>query len=551
VAGAAPAKRATAEAAAETVDWRVPPSAHPPATRSFLEAYRAGDLAEHFRRPADDLAGALAAPRPVDRPALVGALRAGAERWGARPAQRRALERLAHPESRVVVTGQQVGWLLGPVYTLSKAVTAVRLAQRLDAPERPVVPVFWMATQDHDVAEMDHAWVLGRDERLHRLHLPLRSGPAVGRAALDPAWIEAALGHLRAIDTADGHGGPHLDDVVALLADAAEGAARWSDAFARLVTALLGDQGMLVLDPLDPEVARLWRPLLDRELDDPEVSADHVRHGGARLEARGWSAQLGRGEGASNLFVERPRGPSRELLRRDGDGWRVGHAHVTRAELGAWLDADPTAVTPAAGLRPVLQDAVLPSAVFVVGPGELRYLAQLRGVYDEHGVEMPLIWPRASVTVLQPPVRRILERHGLDWRAVQRDPRRAHCDLALRLHGHADAFNAALALVEREAGELIEHVRGIDPTLERSVRQGRRHLDRTLVTLREKASHALARRDDELRAQFRRLEAHLRPNGGLQERVLSPFTFFLTLGVEAVRDGFLELPPEGEHVLTF
>jgi uncharacterized protein YllA (UPF0747 family) len=71
------------------------------------------------------------------------------------------------------------------------------------------------------------------------------------------------------------------------------------------------------------------------------------------------------------------------------------------------------------------------------------------------------------------------------------------------------------------------------------------------VTLREKASHALARRDDELRGQFQRLEAHLRPNGGLQERVLSPFTFFLTLGVEAVRDAFLGLPPEGDHALTF
>lgn len=533
------------------VDWRVPTSTQSPAARTFIEAYRAGDLVEHFPRAADDVEGALAVSRPVDRAALVSALRSSAERWGARPAQLAALERLAHPASRVVVTGQQVGWLLGPTYTLSKAVTALRLAQTLDEPDRPVVPVFWMATQDHDVAEMDHAWVLGRDERLHRLHLPLRAGPAVGRAALDPAWVEAGLGHLRAIDMADGHGGPHLEDVVGLLADATAGAPRWSDAFARLLTRLLGDQGLLVLDPLDPEVARLWRPLLDREIEDPEVSAAHIRHGGARLEARGWSAQLGRGEGASNLFVERPRGHARELLRRDADGWRVGNARVRREDLAAWLDHDPTAVTPAAGLRPVLQDAVLPSAVFVAGPGELRYLAQLRGVYEQHGVPMPLVHPRASVTVLQPPVRRILQRHGLDWREVQRDPRRAHCDLALKLHGHGDAFAAALGVIEREAATMLARVDGIDPTLERSVRKGRRHLDRTLVTLREKASHALARRDDELRGQFQRLEAHLRPNGGLQERVLSPFTFFLTLGVEAVRDGFLGLPPEGDHVLTF
>jgi len=208
-------------------------------------------------------------------------------------------------------------------------------------------------------------------------------------------------------------------------------------------------------------------------------------------------------------------------------------------------------VTPAAGLRPVLQDAVLPSVVFVAGPGELRYLAQLRGVYEQHGVPMPLVWPRVSATVLQPPVRRILERHGLDWRVVQRDPWHAHCELALALHGHADAFAVALATVEGGTDRLLTEIDAIDPTLERSVRKGRRHLERTLVTLREKTASALARRDDQLRRQFGRLEAHLRPNGGLQERVLSPFTFFLTLGVEPVRDAFLTLPPEGDHALTF
>lgn len=529
----------------------MPHPAPPAAPRSFLAAYRAGELSDLFPRAPADVEGALALPRDVDRAALVAALHAAHERWGARPAQRVALEKLAHPASRVVVTGQQVGWLLGPTYTLSKAVTAVRLAQRHDRPERPVVSVFWMATQDHDVAEMDHAWVLGRDERLHRLHLPVRSGPAVGRAALDPAWVEAALGHLRAIDQADGRGGPHLEDVVELLAQAADGVPRWSDAFARLLGRLLGDQGLLLLDPLDPAVARLWRPQLELELDAPEASAGHVRQGAARLEARGWSAQLGRAEGASNLFAERPRGTSRELLRRDGAGWRLGHAAVALDDLRTWLDHDPTSVTPAAGLRPVLQDAILPSAVFVAGPGELRYLAQLRGVYEQHGIPMPLVWPRASVTVLQPPVRRILERHGLDWRAVMADPSRAHCDLALRVHGHADAFVAGLAAIEREAEALVGRVGAIDPTLERSVRKGRRHLDRTLVGLREKAAQALARRDDDLRRQFARLEAHLRPNGGLQERVLSPFTFFLTLGVEPVRDAFLTVEPEGDHVLAF
>lgn len=471
------------------------------------------------------------------------------DRWGMRPGQAAALERLAHPASRVVVTGQQIGWLLGPSYTLSKASTAVALARALDRPERPVVPIFWMATQDHDAAEIDHAWILGRDEQLHRLQLAMRTGPAVGRARLDPAQVSAAVDHLRVIDRADGRGGPHLDAVTDLLSSAAAGVEHWSDAFARLLGALFGDAGLLPLDPLEPAVARLWGPQLERELADPEASAEQVRLGAARLEARGYAAQLGRAVGASNLFVERGRGHPRELLRRDGAQWRVGTAPVELDEVRAWLAHDPTAVTPAAGLRPMLQDALLPTAVFVVGPGELRYLAQLRGVYEHHGLSMPLIWPRATATVLQPPVRRILERYEVDWRAFQADPERVRAEVALRVHQHADAFAHAAQRIEAEAAVLLERVRGIDATLERSVLKGERQFERALLTLREKAARALARRDTTLRAQFQRLEAHLCPNGGLQERVLSPFSFFLTLGPSAVRDAFLALPAEGEHAI--
>ncbi len=519
-----------------------------------MDAYRDGQLAEAFALPAGDLAGGLAVAHDIDRPRLAARLRAGHARWGLRPAQARSLDRLAHPEARVVVTGQQVGWLLGPTYTLSKAVTAVRLAAQLDREERPVVPVFWMATQDHDVAEIDHAWVLGRDEHLHQLRLPLPIGPAVGRADVDPAWFETTIAQLRAIDFGDGHGGPHVDDVARWFEAAAAVPGterpRWSDVFARLMTALLGDQGLVLLDPLDPDVARLWRPMLDRELERPEASAGRVREAGHRLEDLGWAPQLGRAEGATNLFVERDGGP-RELLRVEADGLRVGTSAVTVADLHALLDEDPTAVTPAAGLRPVAQDAILPTAAFVVGPGELRYLAQLRGVYDLHDVPMPLAWPRASATVLQPPVRRICERFGLDWRTVQRDPQGVLCELALQRHGHADAFAGALSLIEREAAVLLDRVDGIDPTLRRSVANGRHHLERTVLTLRDKTAHALARQDDELRRQFARLEAHLRPNGGLQERVLSPFSFFLTLGVAPVRDAFLSLAPTGDQALEF
>jgi bacillithiol synthase len=383
---------------------------------------------------------------------------------------------------------------------------------------------------------------------VHKIGAPIPAGPAVGRTRLDPAWIDDTVAALRAIDG----DGPHADAVERLLREAAADAPRWSDAFAKVLLALLGHRGLLVLDPLAPDVAALGRPFIERELERPDVTPFAVNDSGERLQAIGWAPQLTRADGATNLFVERPGGGPRTLLRMAGDGvFLLDDRRVDVATLRGWLDDDPTALTPAAGLRPVLQDALLPTAVFVVGPGELRYLAQLRGVYAAHDVAMPLVWPRMSATVLQPPVRRILERHGLDWREVMNDPGAAECQLQLERHGHADSFAFALASIERDVGRLLAHVDAVDPTLAGAVHRGRHHLERTVLTLREKSALALARRDGDTRRQFERLRAHLRPNGGLQERVVSPFSFFLTLGVESVRDAFLALPPEGDHAIEF
>ncbi len=523
------------------------PSHSAAAPLTFLDAYHAGALGDAFALAPGDVAAALEVPRAVDRVALVAALRQRHDAWGMLGVAEPSLRKLAHPEARVVVAGQQIGWLLGPTFVLSKAVTAIALARRLDSAERPVVPVFWMATQDHDVEEMDHAWLLGRDERLTRLTLPMPRGPAVGRARLDPAVVARTASALRSLDGA----GPHAADVEALLCAACQGSKTWTDGFAKLLLALLGEAGLVMVDPLDPGIARLWRRALERELDDPGASAAVVNAAGARLAERGWQPLLGRGDDASNLFVEPPGGGSRTLLRHRAGALYLHGERVESATLRAYLDTDPTSVTPAAGLRPVLQDLLLPTAAFVVGPGELRYLAQLRPVYQAHGVPMPLVWPRATVTLLQPPVRRILARHELGWRAVQADPQRVACELQLRRHGYADAAASALASVEREFDALLRSTAVLDPTLEGAVQRGRHHLERTVMTLREKTGRALVRQDSEVQRQFQRLRAHLRPNGGLQERVLSPFSFFLTLGVAAVRDAFLTIEPEGDQALTF
>lgn len=520
-----------------------------PRSPDFLDLYRAGELRDHFAVPAGDVAAARAQPRPVDRAALTDALRRYAVDRGAPRATLDAIERLGHPAARAVVTGQQTGLLLGPAYTLAKAATAIALARRLDRPDAPVVPVFWLASQDHDTAEIDHAHLLDLEEELRRIAVPLPPEVPAGRIPFGPEALEPVRRELTGIPAVEAH----REEVLALLAEAAAGASAYADLFGGLLVRLLGDAGLVPFDPMQPDAARLLAPVLARELHDPRPGVEEVRRAGERLAARGLEPQLGRGEGATNLFLEEDEAglPRRRLLRFDGRRYHTSERSYEPDELRERLEADPCALTPAAGLRPVVQDATLPTLATVVGPGELRYLAQLRGVYEHHGVAMPLMWPRATATVLEPPARRILERYDLSAAAFARAPEAVEEEVLLRLHGHAERFEAELERLATLGDALRDEVAGIDPTLVGSAERGEAIVRRTVELLREKAARALRERDATARRQFGRLRAHLVPNGVPQERFLSPFSFFLKLGIRPVVDAFLALPPEGDHEIRF
>jgi bacillithiol biosynthesis cysteine-adding enzyme BshC len=509
----------------------------------FETAYASHALSHLFALAPQDTRSALEQPRPVDRRVLAAALRRQAEKLGAPEAVFGNLERLEHSESRVVVTGQQTGLLLGPLYTLSKAVSAIALAKRLNTQERPVVPVFWLASQDADSFEIDHAYLLDLNEQLHRLSLPLPEGVPAGRVVLTGTWFERLVGDLNAF-----HGpAAHRAEVTELLRRTAARAETFADWFGAILYELLGDEGLVVLNPLEPGLARLFSPVLAAELEEPLRSGAAINAAGDTLRALGYTPQLGRAAGATNLFLEED--GQRRLLRFDGRCFWADAGCYSRDELLARLAADPACLTPAAGLRPVTQDAALPTTATVVGPGELRYFAQLKGVYEQHGVAMPLIWPRMTATVLEPPVARLLEKFGVSAAEVQRDFGGVRDRVLLGLHGHKLAFDNRLKALKNLSGSLCAHVSEIDPTLANTVTRAEADLREIFARLEVKSAAALADRDDIYTRQFGRLQAHLLPGGTPQERCLSPFSFFLKFGVAGVMAALLALPAEGDHEL--
>lgn len=464
--------------------------------------------------------------------ALAAAMLAYAERIAPPTTQqRRNLQRLAGG-AQAVVAGQQAGLLTGPAYAVHKAADAALLAAELSRGGQDAVPVFWIASQDHDTAEVCWATLMGHDGTLRRLELPLPAGVPVGRVAWQPDWTEMLAQEIAALD----YPAAHREAGIALLRRAAGGS--YADTFARLMQELLGDSGLLLFDPMAPELAPFFKEGLRRELSDPFRGPESIEEAAREQLSRGVTPALRRAEGSTNLFLEED--GQRRLLRASPGGLSAGREYAV-AELLDILEADPARITPAAGLRPALQVGVLPTAALVVGPGEQAYLSQLEGVFAAHGLSMPPLHTRLSVTWLEPPIARILARYGLSAAEFTRDPEGS---LGAALAARSEAareLEQALARAEAAISDVSGQLVALDPGLRRSGERLRGSWEKRARRLQGQARRALLQQQGTGEAQFGRLSAALLPFGKPQERELSFFSLLLGHGRAPLR-ALLALP---------
>ncbi len=484
----------------------------------------------------EDLPTVLQAPKSAPRALLSAGLLAYLKRMGAPQASLEAARQLAHPNSRVIVSGQQAGLLTGPAYTFYKAHSALKLAKEHSTPDCPVVAVFWVASQDHDTDEVRSTELLDFDERVYPLSLELPPAHPAGRIPFTPYFAQVK-GLLEAF------GG--LPEMRERILQALEGDWSYGEAFARLMLAFLGEQGLVVFDPMAPELAPLFAPALRHELANPLASSEAINQSAEAMKKAGLEVALGRGEGATNLFLE-GLDLVRRLLRFHNGRFEDGLATYSQADLLEVLDSSPSRITPAAGLRPVLQDTVLPTAGFVVGPGELKYVAELGGVYRLHGLQHPAVIRRMGLTILEPPIQRILEKYGLEAWAFQANP--------------DERFKQALAEQDEQVQKLRQHLSRIgaefeqiqallhDPTLTRPRHRAQVRVQHELSRLERKILDTALRKENTTGAQFARLQRHLVPQGP-QERHY-PFLMYLLKHGTYVLDRLLELPATGNHTVV-
>jgi len=449
-----------------------------------------------------------------DRERLVEALL----RQQAQPAAQAQARRLLDPHSVAIVTGQQAVIFGGPLLVLYKALAARRLARELEARRgAPVVPVFWVASDDHDFEEIRSLELLDAAGCLRTLRYSPGSEPAglpAARIVFDQS-LGALLDELRQVLPPS----PSRDEVLDALAQCYRAGATISDAFAAWLQRLLPD--IVVIDPADQELKTLMRPALQREIEQASPTSRLAAQVGPRLAAAGYPQQVQVRAGFLNLFLVE-QGERRALALQDGQVEVRGRdARLTLDEALCELQRRPVDWSPGALLRPLAQDLLLPTAAYVGGPAEIAYHAQIGPAYADFGIPRPALVARPSLTLVDGTQARALQAEHVTLRELQGDIEALVARLAHAAHPQVEgAFESARHALDERLRALAEVLAEIDPTLRAAAEGTRGRTLHQLEGLHEKATRALKKRDETRAQRLRRAQAALFPGGELQERRL-------------------------------
>jgi bacillithiol biosynthesis cysteine-adding enzyme BshC len=456
----------------------------------------------------------------VNRDAVGDALAAMNRHWGAGEETLKNIESLREHDTIAVVSGQQAGLFTGPLYTVYKALSAVKLAGCLQQRGTKAVPVFWIAAEDHDFAEVAKAEFIGRDCQLKSVEVSTalhREGQPVGRVTLDDSIDKVVDELFELLPNSE-----FAADMKALVKNAWQPGRGYVESFARMMTGLLGRYGLIFLDPLDPQLKRLAAPLYSEAARRaPEIAAA-IEQRSSELESAGYHAQVLATTNSFPLFLHDEQGGRHAVVRVESGKYKTKDVEqeYTAEELASMALQNPERFSPNVTLRAVVQDYLLPTIAYHGGAAEIAYFAQTAEVYRVLERPATPILPRSSLTMIERHTGRGLERYGLTladfFEGLEPVIKRV-----VEEHLGANTarlFSNAEQNVNHELDRLRQELESIDPTLANALDTGRKKINYQLDGLRTRFVRSQMTRDEAAHRQLQRAFDQLYPNKDLQER---------------------------------
>jgi len=466
--------------------------------------------------------------------------------WGASAKTLANIERFRRG-ALVAVTGQQVGLFGGPLFSIFKALTAVKLAEQATASGVDCVPVFWLATEDHDLAEVNHVALLSE----HGLPEPFT---VESHAFQSSAVADAPVGTVKF--------GPEIDAVVeraaSLLGDSNSDVTTWlreayrpgeslGSAFALLFARMFADWGVILLDPADKDFHDLAKPLFRAAIERADELDEALLARGKALESAGYHQQV-KVTSATTLLFEVKNG-ARTVVRRSNNGaseFAVGEERSSAAALLDRIEAAPERFNPNVLLRPVVQDYLLPTLVYAGGAAEVAYFAQVAVVYEKLLGRVTPILPRFSATFVEAKPGRILTRYQLSLPDLFLGPEKVREAIAARSlpPDLQTRFEEAYASVERSMAVLRESIGKLDSTLVDTANATRGSMWHQINRLHMRVTRAEQQRNEVITRHADALSNALFPHKALQEREVAGVSFVARYGPALLADLYQQIHPD-------
>jgi bacillithiol synthase len=477
----------------------------------------------------------IVSAQPFSRDAVADVLLDQNRKAGASEVAIGNIERLRQKDSVVVITGQQAGFFTGPLYTVYKALTAIKLTAELRERGVNAVPMFWVASEDHDFEEVNHTRVVNREGQLITITYTAcspKEGKPVGQVTLCDEVdgnIEELIAALPASEFM-----PRLTDDLRASYQAGAG---FADAFGKLMLKMMGHFGIVLINPLDDRLKQVAGEIYTRAISRVPEFATHLVKESAALEAAGYHAQVYTAPEAVPLFMLDD-GRRKAIVRRDdGRFYLKGSEKSFNAEeLRDTVERCPSCFSPNVTLRPIVQDFLLPTIAYIGGPAEIAYFAQLRPNYRLLERVEPVVLPRASFTLIEKRHAKTMSKYGIEFADLfsgQEDVMKKVVEGSMD-QNTAMIFDESEKVFNEQLEKLRESLMAVDPTLADALKGGREKIVYQLHNLRTRFIHNRSKRDETMQQQIERLFAVLYPNKNLQEREINVSYFLARYGYELI-----------------
>jgi bacillithiol biosynthesis cysteine-adding enzyme BshC len=461
--------------------------------------------------------------------------------WGASTKTLANIERFKHG-ALTAVTGQQVGLFGGPLFSIFKALTAVKLAEEATSAGVDCVPIFWLATEDHDLAEVNHVALASNDSLPEKLTVESHDvtdapvGTVKFGSEIEPVVERAAslLGE---------------SEVATWLREAYRPGQSLGSGFALLFARMLADWGVILLDPADKDFHDLAKPLFRAAIERASELDDALLERGKTIEAAGYHQQV-KVTSATTLLFEVKSGARTVVRRRNhgdnGGDFAIGEERISPEALVDRIEHTPENFNPTVLLRPVVQDYLLPTLVYTGGAAEVAYFAQVAVVYEKLLRRVTPILPRFSATLIEPKAERILTRYELGLPDVLQGPEKVRDAIAARsLPADLQSrFSEARASVEKSMAALGESIGKLDSTLVDTAESTRDSMMHQIDRLKARVSRAEQLRNEVITRHADALNHSLFPNKALQEREIAGVSFVARYGPELLANLYQHIPPD-------